>query len=94
LKTSSNIEQSNQSKSFANACAEQALQQLRINPSYTGNGSIVFGQGSCVYTVSNAGQIIIQSQGTAAAVARKVKITVDSVSPSIHVSSWQEVADF
>ncbi len=94
LKTSFSIEQSNQSKAFANACAEQALQWIRANPDYTGSGYLSFPQGACNYNVSNGAQITIQSQGNAGAITRKVKIEIDSASPLIHIVSWQEVADF
>ena len=90
------IEQSNQTKSLANACAEEALQQIRDSTSFEGAGNLSFGQGSCAYTVTKlTGQNReIESIGTVGTIVRKVKINIDAVNPQINIVSWQEVVDF
>ncbi len=90
------LEQSNQAKSLANACSDEALQQIRDSTSYTGTGNLTLGQGTCTYTVTNTGGTsrTITSTGTVGTVVRKVKITIDTINPSINVTSWKEVGDF
>ena len=95
-RTSFAIEQSNQAKALANACAEEALQQIRDSTPFEGTGVLDLGQGSCSYTVTalTGENRTITATGTVGAVVRKISIVLDSVLPSINIASWQEVADF
>lgn len=95
-RTSFALEQSNQAKALANACAEEALQQIRDSTPYTGSGNLTLGQGTCAYAVTSQGgqnRTIIAS-GTVGTVIRKVKVIINNINPAITVTSWQEVADF
>lgn len=108
-RTSFAIEQSYQANSLSKACAEDALQKIydsMIMPNpppdplptltpFVGTGSLILGQGSCSYTVSNTGGNTrkITASGTVGTITRKDQILVSSVSPIV-ISSWQEVADF
>ena len=89
------IEQSNQAKGLANACAEEALQQIRDLTSFTGTGNLTLGQGTCTYTVTNTGgsNRTITASGTVGTIVRKISISITAIMPSIVVSSWQEVAN-
>lgn len=90
------LEQSDQAKGLAMACAEEALQQIRDSTPFVGAGTVTLGQGTCTYTVTNTGgqtRLIIAS-GTVGSVVRKVRITISQINPTIIISSWQEVADF
>lgn len=95
-RTSFSLEQSNQTKALANACAEEALQQIRDSTPFEGTGNLTLGQGTCTYTVTKlTGQNrTITATGTVGTIVRKVKVIIDAISPSINVTSWQEVADF
>lgn len=95
-RTSFAVEQSNQAKALANACAEEALQQIRDSTPYTGSGNLSLGQGTCSYTVTSQGgqNRTIVSTGTVGTIVRKVKIIITKINPNITVSTWQEVADF
>ena len=95
-RSSFSIEQSNQAKSVANACAERALQEIRNNTAYSGNGNLTLGQGSCSFIVSNTGgeNRLINSSGQVGEVIRKVEININTINPQINILSWQEVADF
>lgn len=95
-RTSFALEQSTQAKALANACSEEALQQIRDSTPFTGTGSLTLGQGSCTYTVTNDGgqNRTITASGTVGTIVRKVKVIIDKITPSINVTSWQEVADF
>ncbi len=95
-RTSFVVEQSNQTKALANACAEEAMQQIKNSTPFTGSGSLTLGQGTCSYTVTNTGgqnRTIIAS-GVVGAITRKISITINQISPAIVVTSWQEVADY
>lgn len=80
-------------KSFANACAETALGNIRNNTSYTGSGSLSFSLGSCTFTVVNTGgeSRTISIEGVSGETNRKVFVIINSINPLISVSSWQEV---
>ena len=95
-RTSFAYEQSNQVKALANACAEEALQQIRDSTPFTGSGNLTLGQGVCSYTVTNQGgqNRTITTSGTVGTIIRKVKIIINKINPSILVTSWQEVSDF
>ncbi|MBI5356237.1 hypothetical protein HZB78_01330 [Candidatus Collierbacteria bacterium] len=95
-RTSFSLEQSNQAKALANACGEEALRQIRDSTPFTGTGNLTIGQGTCSYTVTSGGgqNRTITSTGTIGTIVRKIKITIDKISPSINITSWQEVADF
>lgn len=86
-------EQSFQAKALADACMEEALQQIKDSIPFSGNGTITLGQGSCAYTVTNNGaqNRSVVSTGTVGTVVRKVSVTLDKISPSINITSWQEV---
>jgi len=94
-RTSFALEQSNQAKALANACSEEALQQIRDSTPFTGTGSLTLGQGTCGYTVVNDGGEIrtVTASGTVGTVVRKIKIIVNTINPAINLTSWQEVAD-
>lgn len=97
FRTSFALEQSNQAKALANACAEEALQQIKDSTPFTSTGtSLTLGQGSCTYTVTNDGaqNRTITAIGTIGTVIRKSKIIISQISPSITVTSWQDVPDF
>ena len=95
-RTSLALEQSSSAKGLADACAEEALQQIRDFAPFTGTGNLIFEQGTCSYTVANTGgdQRLTTALGTVGTVVRKVKITSDAINPNINIISWQEVADF
>lgn len=94
-RTSFTIEQSHQAKALANACSEEALQQIRDSTSFTGSGNITAGQGSCSYTVTSQGgsNRTINAVSTVGTVVRKTTIVVNGLNPAIAISSWQEVAN-
>jgi hypothetical protein len=93
-RTSFVLEQGNQARALANACAESALQQIWNADTYTGTGNLTLGQGTCAYAVSGASvPKTITASGMVGTVVRKISITVDSLHPYVHIFSWQEVAN-
>lgn len=92
-RTSFAVEQSNQAKGLANACAEEALQQIRESTSFTGSGSLNLGYGACTYTVTNGGgsNRTITTSGTVGTILRKVSISATAITPLIVISTWQDI---
>lgn len=90
------VVQSNQAKALANACAEEALQQIRDSTPFAGTGNLSLGQGNCTYTVTKStGQNrTATASATVGTLVRKVKIVIDKINPDINITSWQEVADY
>ncbi len=95
-RTSFAKEESAYAKTLANACAEEALQQIRDNISFTGTNNIAFALGDCTYTVTNTGgeSRTIATSSTVGTIVSKLNITIDDINPRINILSWQEVADF
>lgn len=92
--SSFSLEQSNQAKALANACAEEALQQIRSSTPYTGTANMALGQGTCTYTVTSLGgqDRSISASGSVGQVIRKVQININKINPKIIISSWQEIS--
>lgn len=86
-------QQAGQAQSLATACAEEALQVMHGNTSFTGNGNLTLGQGTCTYTVANTGgsNRTVDATGTVNAVVKKVKVYVTINVSSLSVTSWQDV---
>lgn len=94
-RTSFVAQQSTQARGLANACVEEALQEIR-DSSFTGAGNLSLGVGTCSYTVTSVGgeNRTITTTGVVGTIQRKVKVTIDTISSQINVTSWQEVSDF
>lgn len=95
-RSSASLDQLNQAKALANACVEEALQQIRDLDTYEGSGELTIGNGTCGFTVINQGSDNreVQATGTIGKISRKIKVIVDNISPEINISSWQEVSEF
>jgi hypothetical protein len=85
-------QQSVQARQLANACAEEALQQIHDATSFVGTNTLTLGAGSCSYTVTNTGTTTrtITASGTVNTVARKLSVYATISASSISVTSWQE----
>lgn len=85
--------QSGQARGLVNACAEEALQQIRNFLPYSGSGTLALGQGSCNYSVvKGSGQNrTVTANGYVGSMVRKVSINVTQINPQIIISSWQEM---
>lgn len=85
-------QQSIQSRKLADACAEEALQQIHDSTSFTGTNSLTFSTGTCSYTVTNTGgsNRSITSSGNANGVVRKDAISATIGAVTISIVSWQE----
>ena len=83
-------------KALSDACAEEALAEVRNLTSFTGSGSLTIGQGTCSYSVTSQGgqDRTVAATGTVGTIVRKTKVVLNKITPSIAVVSWQEVGDF
>ncbi len=90
------LQQSKSAAALADACAEEALQQLRFSTSYSGTATLTLGAGTCSYTVIvGSGEAReVEATGTVGTVVRKVDVFVSQLTPKTVISSWQEVATF
>ena len=95
-RTSFARQQSTQARALADACAEEALQEIHDSVSYEGSDTLTLGQGTCDYRVTKlTGQNrTIDATGTVGTIIRKVNVVIDSITPDINILSWQEVSDF
>lgn len=86
---------STQAKFLADACGEEALQQIRDNTSFVGTNSVTIGSNTCSYSVVNTGSVTrtIDASSTVLNETRKIRAYVSALSPKITLSSWSEVAD-
>ena len=94
-RTSFILEQSNEAKALANACAEIALQNVAYYIPYNGSDTTDFEQGSCTYnviTTENSSDITVI--GDVNDITRKIKITTDNSTSPISITFWKEVDDF
>lgn len=90
-RSSLSLEKSAQAKNLANACAEDALAQIKYNNSFTGTISVTMGQGNCLATIANGGGGVrnISVQASVGSIIRNINISTSAINP-ITVSSWQE----
>ncbi len=86
-------QQSIQARALADACAEEALQQIHDNYSFIRSSTLTLGQGSCTYSVTDTGTggRDINTSGTVNSIVRKTKIHVTISASSISITSWQEI---
>ncbi len=95
-KTDYVVEQSGSAKVLASSCGEEALQKLLETGTTSINATTSIGNGICSYTITsqNGENITISASAVVGTLTSRVKIVVATTSPSIILSSWQEVGDF
>jgi len=85
------MEQGTETSGIVDTCAEDALERLRKNPSFSGTVTFPLYDGTCTYTVSGS---VIQVTGEKANIVKRLVITVTQTTPYVLVGSWEEVATF
>jgi len=95
-KSSLVLSQSKGAQALADACAEEALRQIKATTSYTGSDTLTLWDGSCTYTVSNeSGNVkLIQASGTVSNAIRKTRVRALVTGPNLSLNEWQELAAF
>lgn len=90
-------EQSFFAQNYADACGEYALNKLRLSTGYAGGDTLTFSQGSCsVDSVLGSGDTnrTVHVRGSTPSVTRRVKIQIAHITPSLSLTSWEEVGQF
>jgi hypothetical protein len=95
-KTDLSLQQSGSARVLASSCAEEALEKILETGSTTGVGNLVIASGTCSYiiTSTNGQNVTIQSTGILGTITSKIKVVIATTTPSITLSSWEEVSDF
>lgn len=94
LRTGEVVNDEKETLAIADACAEEALGQVRTRD-LTGTANLSVGAGTCTYTITaGAGEArTIEVTATAGSVTRKIRIEIDAIDPAVHITSWEDVAD-
>lgn len=98
-RTSFSYDQSIQAEVLATACVEEGMQYIADTLLFNGSSTLALGFGTCNYnttstTTQNGENIIIKSTGLSGSAMRKIKVIISTTTPSIIMSSWQEVDNF
>lgn len=86
------LQNSLQARGLADACAEHALNKLRISSSYAGNETLSFNNGTCtIQALTGSGSVkTIRTIGVSGDATRKDEIITSSIQPQVQLTSWQE----
>lgn len=94
-KTDLSLQQSGQARVLATACAEEALQTILETGTTSRTSLLSLGSGTCSYSISKpANSVIINATGNFGTLVKRVQIILSTTTPSIVLSSWQDVSDF
>lgn len=94
-KTDFSLQQSGQARVLATACAEEALQVMLETGTTSKTSSLLLGAGTCSYTISKpTSSVIINATGIFGTLVKRVQVILSTTTPSIVLSSWQDVSDF
>ena len=90
-------QESHRALALANLCAEQALMKLESTLDYAGGEPITIGSESCdILTISGSGNFnrTVKTQSAVSGYTKKVRVEVSQISPTMQITSWEEVGDF
>lgn len=95
-KTDFSLQQLGNVRSLASSCAEEALQKILETGTTSSQSNLTIASGTCSYVIipTGGGALTINAAGFLGTVTSKIKVLVASTTPSITLSSWEEVADF
>lgn len=79
-------------RQILDACIEEALERIKDLESFTGFGSLSFGNGTCSYQVTNNGGTnrTVTASSTSGTIVRKAQATLNQINPTIHITSWSD----
>lgn len=73
-------------RTYANSCAEEALQQLALNGTYSGMSTVTFPWGTCTYTVTQGVVRQVDAMGTSGTVQSHVRVLINDAGVT-----WSEI---
>lgn len=91
------VQQTAESLSFADACAEYALFALTKSSDYQGGQTLTFPEGTCdILPIGGFGNNdrFVCVEATTSDVVRRIEIIVQQLLPQTKIQSWQEVVGF
>lgn len=95
-RNSASVSSFSEARALASACAEEGLQQIRDDEYFAGSAELTFSNGTCTYTVIYQGgdNREIQAVGEVGNTISRIKVTTDTIAPTINIASWQELSSF
>lgn len=94
-KTELSLQRAGHARVLATSCVEEALQIILETATTSRTSSLILGDGSCSYVITKpASSVIINSTGNYGNLVKRVQVVLSTSSPSIVLSSWQDVSDF
>lgn len=94
---SADVISSSEARFLADACAEEGLQQIKLNNSFVASGTLNLSGDSCFYQVSNLGgnnrqiDVIATSTQSTTQSTKRLRVLINALSPKINISSWNEI---
>lgn len=90
------LQQAGNAKMLASSCAEEALQKISETGTTSSMGNMTIASGTCSYIIlsQNGQNVTINSTGITGTITSKVKVLIATTTPSVVLTSWQEVGDF
>lgn len=95
-KTDYSLQLSGSARSLASSCAEEALQKILETSTTSGSGNLTIASGTCTYLITSTSSLAttINAMGVLGTIVSKIKVVLATTTPSIVLSSWEEVSDF
>ena len=95
-KTDYSLQLSGSARSLASSCAEEALQKILETSTTSASGNLTIASGTCTYiiTSTSSSATTINATGVLGTIVSKIKVSLSTTTPSIVLSSWEEVSDF
>lgn len=96
-RTSLAIQEGANARFVADSCAQEVLEQLIQDDTYTGSESVNFDNGTCtIDAVGGTGQSnrTVQVTAVSGGSTKRVEVVITTVGPPMVISSWQEVSSF
>ncbi len=91
------IQQGQQALEYAQTCVERSLRNMRNDPTYVGDTTITFTNGSCTMSpiggIGNTDRAICVA-GITPRSERRIEVLVSTLLPTTVIGSWQEVSAF
>ncbi len=86
------VQQSAAARSYVDACAEEALQQIHDDTTFLGQNNLSLSQGTCSFSIVSTGTSTrtVSVSATVGSTVRRASIYVTISSSNISVNSWQE----
>lgn len=95
VRNSADFRESTRARVYADTCAEIALENYRQSSAYNGEQVVDFENGSCKISefAVEGSETVFYTSGNVDGFRRNYRISIESRSPQIQISSWSEVSE-